>query len=66
MMGDAGFEHDPGRKDTSRNEDRFARDDTRKYSGRSSVGAIVAVAVVVAIVYLYYHWSDLGIFGGTH
>jgi hypothetical protein len=56
-MGNTGSEHDPSREAASTDEDRFARGDTRRYSGRSSVVAIVTVIVVLAVVYLYYHWG---------
>jgi hypothetical protein len=35
-------------------EERFAREDSRKYSGWSSAITIVAILVVLAIVFLVY------------
>ena len=43
----------PDHKDTSTNEDRFARQDVRRYSGWSSAVAITAIVIIIGIVLVY-------------
>ena len=44
----------PNDRNASSSEDRFGRQDDRKYSGWSSAFVIVAILVVLAIVFLAY------------
>jgi hypothetical protein len=37
------------------NEERFARQDSRRYSGWSSAIAVAAIVIVLGIVLLVYH-----------
>jgi hypothetical protein len=43
----------PNHKDTATSEDRFARNDVRRYSGRSSAVVLTAIVVIVGIVFIY-------------
>ena len=43
----------PNHKDTSTSEDRFARNNVRKYSGWSSAVVITAIVIIVGIVFIY-------------
>jgi hypothetical protein len=38
----------------STDEDRFARQDQRRYSGWSSLGAVVIIIVVIGIIVAFY------------
>jgi hypothetical protein len=42
----------PGDEDSSTSEDRFARQDFRRYSHWSSAVAIIAVVIVIAVVFV--------------
>jgi hypothetical protein len=44
-----------GAPEGNSSEDRFARQDSRRYSGWSSAFAVAAIVIVLGIVLLVYH-----------